>query len=47
MGNKLEDREADDGNADNCSRKGETLRPAPAWLGASRERHTDERLHPS
>ena len=26
------------------SRKGEALKPAPAWLGASRERHTDERL---
>lgn len=29
------------------SRKGDTLRPAPAWLGASRERHTDERLSTS
>src|SRR5213075_2568271 len=29
------------------SRKGEALKPASAWLGASKERHTDERLHTS
>ena len=29
------------------NRKDETLRPAPAWLGANRERHTDERPHTS
>jgi glucose-1-phosphate adenylyltransferase len=26
------------------SRRGEALRPGPAWLAANRERHTDERL---
>ena len=26
------------------NRKGEAVKPAPGWLGANRERHTDERL---
>jgi glucose-1-phosphate adenylyltransferase len=26
------------------TRRGEAIRPAPAWLGANRDRHTDERL---
>ena len=29
------------------ARRGEAIRPAPAWLGANRERHTDERLSTS
>jgi glucose-1-phosphate adenylyltransferase len=28
-------------------RKGDAVRPAPAWLGANRERRTDERLSTS
>jgi len=28
-------------------RKGEAVRPSPAWLGGNRERHTDERLSTS
>jgi glucose-1-phosphate adenylyltransferase len=29
------------------TRRGEAIRPGPAWLGANRERHTDERLQTS